>query len=319
MNRALGQEPTADFAVAQRTVNTWAALAAGLWGTSYVAAKVAVRSVPPLTAAAFRFLVVAVLLWIGMLTGKRWQRVERGDWPWLALAGLLQTTVYFALQYAGIGLTTASNTSVIVNTRPVLVTILSAALLHERLTTRKTSGMLLAFLGVFTLSSRGSLAGLSLGATHVRGDFLIVLNAVSGALGIVVNKKVLAKYRPFPALAYTQTLGAAGLVPLAAVELARLGSFPTAESGSWLLLIYQAVFSTVIAHLFWNRALAHMEASRAAVFIYLAPLVTAVLSHFLLGEAIGIYFVAGALLVLGGALLVTSGGGTAGTSTEPDT
>jgi drug/metabolite transporter (DMT)-like permease len=318
MNRALGQEPTTELTVAQRTVNTWAVLAAGLWGTSYIAAKVVVRSLPPLTAAAFRFLVVAVLLWIGMLAGKRWQRVQRGDWLWFALAGLLQTTVYFALQYAGIGLTTASNTSVIVNTRPVLVTILSVAVLHESLTTRKISGTLIAFFGVFILSSKGSLAGLSLGASHVMGDFLIVLNAVSGALGIVVNKKVLATYRPFPALVYSQTVGAAGLVPLAALELAHLGSFPAAQPGSWLLLIYQAVFSTIIAHLFWNRALAHMEASHAAVFIYLAPLVTAVLSHFLLGEAIGIYFVVGALLVLCGALLVTSGDGTAGTRGQPD-
>jgi drug/metabolite transporter (DMT)-like permease len=311
MNRSMVHKPIARSTAAPYGVTAQAVMAAALWGTSYIAAKVVVRWLPPFTAAAFRFSVVAVLLWVVVAVTKRAQPVRQGDWLWLVLSGLLQTSIYFALQYAGIGLTTASNTSVIVNARPVFVAILSAVFLHEALTSRRIVGILLAFAGVLILTGSGSLAGLSLSASHIKGDFLILLNAISGALGIVVNKKLLAKYRPFPALVYTQTFGAAGLVPLAALELVREGGFPAAPPGAWLLLIYQAVFCTIIAHLLWNRALALMEASHAAVFIYLAPLVTAVLSHFLLGEAIGIYFVAGALLVLSGALLAASGNGSA--------
>ena len=60
-----------------------------------------------------------------MAITKRGQPVQRGDWLWLALSGLLQTSIYFALQYAGIALTTASNTSVIVNARPAFVVVLA--------------------------------------------------------------------------------------------------------------------------------------------------------------------------------------------------
>ena len=112
-------------------VIVWAAGAAVLWGTSYIAAKFVVQSVPPFTAAGFRFLVVAIVaLGLAAVTGQ-WQKVERGDWPYLALAGLFQTTFYFALQYAGIGMTTAVNTSVIVNSRSIFVVILSYLVLHE--------------------------------------------------------------------------------------------------------------------------------------------------------------------------------------------
>jgi drug/metabolite transporter (DMT)-like permease len=311
VNRSLMRQPTGDSTSSQQAIPAQAVIAAALWGTSYVAAKVVVQSLPPLTAAAFRFLAVAVLLWIATLVTGRWQPVKQGDWTWLALAGLLQTSIYFSLQYAGIQLTSASNTSVIVNVRPVFVAILSAILLHEALTMRKAAGILVAFAGIVILTTKGSLATISLNASHVKGDFLILLNAISGALGIVVNKRVLGHYRPFPAMVYTQTFGALGLFPLAVLEIARGRSFLTASPMPWLLLLYQALFSTIVAHLLWNRALARMEASRAAVFIYIAPLVTSVLSHVLLGETIGLYLLLGALLVFSGAVLTMSGTGSA--------
>jgi drug/metabolite transporter (DMT)-like permease len=289
-----------------RQVALWATTASMLWGTSYVAAKYAVGYIPPFSAAAFRFGIVAAiclpLLWVT----RKGQKIERGDWAGLSMVGLFQTSFYFALQYAGIKLTTASNTSVIVNVRPVFAAILSAVVLHESISSRKAAGILLAFLGVFTLSTKGSLAAFSLQSDHVFGDFLILLNAISGAIGLVVNKRVLAKFRPFPAMVYTQTIGAIGLLPFAAVEIASRGSFPRAPALPWLMLVFQGVFSTILAHIFWNRALARLEASRAAVFIYIAPLTTGILSWLLLRESLGVPFAIGALLVLVGAYLTTS-------------
>ena len=288
-----------------RKVILWATSAATLWGASYVAAKYSVGYVPPFTAAAFRFAVVAIcsLLLLG-LTGKG-QRIEPGDWPDLIKVGLFQTSFYFALQYAGIKLTTASNTSVIVNVRPVFAAILSALVLRETLSGRKLVGVLIAFAGVVILSTGGSLGALSLRSSHSLGDFLILLNAISGAIGLVVNKRVLARFRPFPAMVYTQTIGAIGLLPFAVLEVVRLGALPRAPVLPWMMLVFQGLFSTILAHILWNRALASLEASRASVFIYIAPLTTSVLSWLLLHEPLGLPFFVGALLVLLGAYLTT--------------
>ena len=289
-----------------RKVVLWATAASMLWGTSYVAAKYAVGYVPPFTAAAFRFAVVAICsLLVMWLTGKA-QRIERGDWPDLIKVGLFQTSLYFALQYAGIKLTTASNTSVIVNVRPVFAAILSALVLRETLSGRKLAGVLTAFAGVVLLSTRGSLSAFSVRSSHLMGDILILLNAISGAIGLVVNKRVLDKFRPFPAMVYTQTIGAIGLLPFAVFEIVRLGAFPRAPAMPWIMLIFQGLFSTILAHILWNRALACLEASRASVFIYIAPLTTSILSWLLLREPLGMPFVLGALLVLVGAYLTTS-------------
>ncbi len=289
-----------------RQVALWATIASMLWGGSYVAAKYAVGYIPPFTAAAFRFGIVAAICLPLMWVTHKGQQIERDDWGGLIMVGLFQTAFYFALQYAGINLTTASNTSVIVNVRPVFAAILSAVVLHESLSPRKIAGILLAFLGVLVLSTKGSLGAFSLRSEHVLGDFLILLNAISGAIGLVVNKRVVARFRPFPAMVYTQTIGAIGLLPFAAVELASRGSFPRAPAVPWLMLVLQGVFSTILAHIFWNRALAQLEASRAAVFIYVAPLTTSILSWLLLRESLGVPFALGALLVLVGAYLTTS-------------
>ena len=284
----------------------WATAALMLWGASYVAAKYSVGYIPPFTAASFRFAVVALcslpLLW---LTGKV-QHIERDDWPDLITVGLFQTSFYFALQYAGIKLTTASNTSVIVNVRPVFAAVLSAFVLHETLSGRKLAGVLTAFVGVIILSTGGTLRSFSLQSSHFLGDLLILFNAISGAIGLVVNKRVLARFRPFPAMVYTQTIGAIGLVPFAALEISRLGAFPRAPALPWIMLAFQGLFSTILAHILWNRALASLEASRASVFIYIAPLTTSVLSWLLLHEPLGLPFLIGALLVLIGAYLTTS-------------
>lgn len=281
----------------------WGMGAAFFWGTSYIAAKFVVQSLPPFTAAGFRFLVVAaVLLSLAQATGQ-WQKVERGDWKWLALAGFFQTGLYFALQYAGVRLTTAMNTSVIVNSRSIFVVILSYLILHEVLTSGQVFGIVLAFAGVVVLTTEGSLANLSFHSGHAVGNFIIVLNALSGALGLVLTKKVLAKFRPFPALVYTQSLGALALLPLEAIEIAVRGGIPAAPPLPWLVLVYQALFCSIVPHWLWMNVVARIEASRASVLYYMSPVMTVVLSYFFLGEKMTVYFFVGAALVLGGAYM----------------
>ena len=92
-----------------------AAIPPSLWATSFLAAKYAVRTIPPFTAAAFRFVLVAGILWTLLFLFKAGQRVTARQVPALALTGLFQTTLYFAFQYVGLTLSTASIGSILVN------------------------------------------------------------------------------------------------------------------------------------------------------------------------------------------------------------
>ena len=269
----------------------WLVLAAvippALWASSVVAAKLVVATTPPFTAATIRFLMAAALMWVVWLVypGAR-QHVELRDYPFLAVAGFFQTSLYFALQYAGVEHTTAGNASVLVNTRSLIVLVLAALFLRERLSTAKVAAILVGFAGVLVITARGSLSNLSWASDHAWGDLLILANALSGAIGLVLTKRVLSKYRPVPALVHTMTWGAIGLLPFGAFEAVRLGGIPPIGFDPWLILVYQAVFCSLVAHMIWNNVLVRMQASQAAVFIYVSPLVGVLLAWLLLGESI---------------------------------
>lgn len=277
-----------------------------LWATSIVAAKVVVNSLPPFTSATVRFIMASVIMWgLWVAFPDQQQRPEGRDWIWLAIAGFFQTSLYFALQYAGVELTSAANASVIVNVRPIFVAILAIFLLGEKLSPKTVTAIALGFVGVLIVTSQGSLKNLSLSTTHFLGDMLIVLNALSGAIGLVLTKKVLRKFRPLPALVYTISFGAIGLLPFAGFEMWQRGGVPPASWLPWLLLVYQAVFCSVAAHFLWNNVLVRLEAAQSAVFLYVSPIVGVILANLLLGEALTIYLAIGAVLVLVGAYQTT--------------
>jgi len=239
------------------------------------------------------------LLWASV--PERRQRPKGSDWVFLALAGFFQTSLYFALQYAGLKLTSAGNTAIIVNIRPIFVAILAVFLLNERLTGRTLIAIVMGFTGVLIIASQGSFENLSLSTDHFLGDMLIVLNALSGAIGLILTKKVLGTFNPFSALVFTITFGTIGLIPFAALEIQQTGGIPSTTTWlPWFLLVYQAIFCSVVAHFLWNNVLSRLEASRSAVFLYVTPVVGVILAYFLLDESVTIYLAIGALLVLAG-------------------
>jgi drug/metabolite transporter (DMT)-like permease len=277
-----------------------------LWATSIVAAKVVVSSFPPFTAATVRFVMASVImweLWAALPDQRQWP--ERSDWAWLVITGFFQTSLYFALQYAGVELTSASNASIIVNVRPIFVAVLALFLLGEKLTRKTILAIAMGFVGVLIVTSNGSLENLSLSTTHFLGDMLIVLNALSGAVGLVLTKRVLRQFRPLPALVFTLTFGAVGLLPFAGFEIWQRGGMPSTSWLPWLLLVYQAIFCSVVAHFLWNNVLVRLDASKSAVFLYVSPIVGVILANLLLGEAVTVYLALGAVFVLVGAYQAT--------------
>jgi drug/metabolite transporter (DMT)-like permease len=290
----------------------FALVAVAQFGTAYVAAKLALRELPPFTAATGRFMLSSAILWGILLAQGGPPKPHREDWKALTVAGLFQTTFYFALQYTGLGYTSASNTALIVNARPIFVALLSVFLLHERLGWRKAGGIVVAFAGVVLLITEGSLSTFSLSSSHAFGDALILLNAISGAIGLIFNKRALNHLRVLPTITYTTTVGTLGLIPLAGYEIATYG-FRQGTLTSWGAVIYMSIFCSTVPYLFWYTALSRLEASQTAVFLFFVPIISVILSFFILGESVTVYLVIGAVLVLSGAYVTSWANGNVAT------
>ena len=265
-----------------------------IWGTTFVITKVALRDVPPFTLTLLRFLLAClILLPLAWLEHRR----AGGPLAWgpLVLAGLVGGFLYFALQNIGLVYTTASKASLILASIPALVSLLSALLLRERVGLRRWAGVVASVVGVAIVVLADRTATWHGGGPI--GDFLILATAISWAVYTVLAKGLERRATPAVFSAATVGFGALFLLPGAGYELlTRPPAAPTLAG--WLSIAYLGLIASTLPFLLWNYALTQIDASEAAVYTNLVPLVAVVSAVLLLQEAVVPAQLLGGLLIV---------------------
>ncbi len=271
-----------------------------LMGTAYVGAKFALRVTGPFTTAFFRFLIASLIMWPLLFTFRLFQPVRRQHVGLLIRHALFQTTLYFSLQYAGLQYTTASNTALITNTRPIILALIAVIFLKEHFSRVQWAALLLSFLGVFVILQDPQA---NVMPNHLRGDFLILLNALSGALGIVFLKQLLKDYHPFTILVYQATIGMLGLLPLALFETS--GKLFSSEI-AWGPIIFLAVFCTAMAQVLLNTGVSRLPVSTSGAYFFIIPVLNVIFASILLGEPVTWRLIFGGLMILTGTYMINN-------------
>jgi drug/metabolite transporter (DMT)-like permease len=134
------------------------------------------------------------------------------------------------------------------------------------------------------------------------GDLLSLAAALGFAIYTVANKRLLARHSAIVVITYTLTIGA---VPALLVALPRLPAQDWSRITllGWSALVWTIAVGVYLAWTLWNWVLARMPATRAALFLYLVPVVSGLLSWYLLDEHFGRLKVLGALVILTGVAL----------------
>lgn len=284
-----------------------------LWALSFVLNEVALRDLGPAAVVAGRWLVTASVLLAWLATTRRSQLVQlqaglRLDWRRFLLLSLVGVTLLYGLQVLGQTRTSAVNAGLLANLVPVFTVLLAAVFLGERLRPAGWLGVGLALLGAWLVSAAPQIApaadgvgGLAAAAPagSALGDLLVAGSAFFAALYFVVGKGLLARYSPLVVTAGAATLGAATLLPIALIE------------GSWRGMTWPALATVIVlglgpgllANLWWWETAEWLDASRAALYIYLIPLITMLFAVLFLDEQVGPAQLAGAVLVLAGVWL----------------
>jgi len=181
----------------KRTLALLAALGATtIYGINHTLAKgVMPTYVQPFGFILIRVLGASLLFWIISLRGPK-ERIDKSDWPRLILCSLLGMVINMLAFFKGLQLSTPINSAVLVTISPIIVVVLSAFLLKERITLSKSGGIALGFIGALVLVLFG--AETRQDAPNIPlGNMLFILNATSYAAYLVVAKKLVAKYHPF--------------------------------------------------------------------------------------------------------------------------
>jgi drug/metabolite transporter (DMT)-like permease len=279
-------------------------LANVVYGTGYVAQRVALADVPPALLAFLRLAVASALL-LPFLRRSAGTPRAPGDGGKIFWMGVLGFGAAYVLSHIGLQRSTATSASLLITMEPISVILLSPVLLGERLRRREALGAVLVVCGAVLVVLDG-IPGVTVSMLpHWRGDLLLVLSAVAFASYSLLGRDVLARWDSRTVTARSILWGAVSMAPVAGLEWAG-GARPAWTPTGAVATVYVAVVITALAYLAWNYALTLVPAPRAAIFINVQPVVGVGLAVLLLGERATIHTVTGALLVVAGLAVTAS-------------
>jgi len=268
-----------------------------IWGSAFPITKAALAYVPPMTFALLRFAVaLSVLLPFALTHHKRAASSISGAWGTIAAMGVCGVTLFYSMVNIGLSYATATQAAIIQSIIPVVTAMIALVVLKERPSGKRVAGITLSLAGVALVVLTGTASGDA--RNPVLGSVLILGAVIAWAIYTILAKRV-ATVDQLVITAYSSVIGTVLLVPLALFE--QPGVTPTAPPLQvWISIIYLGAFSSAVGHLLYSRSLAHLDASQAATFINLVPVVGVAVSVIFLGEAIvGWQLLGGALALLG--------------------
>jgi drug/metabolite transporter (DMT)-like permease len=277
-------------------------LAIVFWGVSFVATKAAVGEISPVALIFARAGLAALFLAVVLLARGESPWPPRSALPALALMGFVGVTFHQVLQAYALTLTSAVNTGWLVGLTPIWSALFAAWMLRERFSSGKLAGLVLGFLGALLVVTRGQgVAALALPST--RGDLLILASTVNWAAYSVLGHGTLRELGATRATAGAMLLGWLMLAPVFVGSRA-WSEYAHLDAIGWAALLFLAIAASGLGYLFWYGALARIETTRVASFLYIEPLVTLAAAALLLGEPVSASTIGGGLLLLGGVVLV---------------
>lgn len=261
------------------------------------AGKIVLRQLPPFAAVSFRTPMAALVLFTLYLFN--YEKVDRRDLPTLAVYALFGIVANQLIFISGLDRTTATNAVVIGSTIPVFTVGVALLLRREAATTAKLVGLAVAFGGALAIVG---LDHFESGGAHMLGNFLVVLNSLSFSIYLVISRGLLARYRTLTVIAWTFLFGAIGVLPFGARDL--IAHLPTLWPVTWATLIYVVLFPTVGTYFLNSYALKRAPSSLVAIYIYLQPVVGALIAGMVLHDELHASVLAGGVLIAVGIFLV---------------
>jgi len=272
-----------------------------LWGGNYVVSAWLLHGFSPIMLAFVRIVFTTLFMLVPLLVIRNMRWPTRREWGLLAGAGLFGTLLNQVLYFTGLSHSTAGNASLIIALAPLATIVLARIFLKEGIGVWKAVGALTGFVGVVVIV----LFSGHTGAQHngILGDAYLF-----GAMLVLSMSLMFIRWLSYTMDAviitiYATTVGAIMMMPAAGVEIgvhqARLAHTVT----MWALLIAASAFAQGLAGFWWNKGVAVVGASAAAMFMNIPPFIALIVAHLVLGDPIRIAQLVGGCAILGGVLI----------------
>lgn len=281
------------------------ALSSLFWAFNIVLARALHADIPPIALNFWRWtiaLAIVLPFTIGLVRAQ-WAAVRR-EWGYLALLGFTGMAAFHSLQYTALNLTSAINVSLILSITPVAIPIMAWMFWGDRVTARQGVGIMLSFVGVATIVTRADpMAVLSRGLAP--GDLVELAAMILWALYSTLVRWRPPDLHPNTVLVCSMTPAVLFILPLYLWENAYVRSMPI-NLQSIATVSAVAVLASVLAFIFFNRAVEAVGPIRAGLFIHLIPILATAAAVVFLDERLFFYHGIGAAAIAAGLYLTTT-------------
>jgi drug/metabolite transporter (DMT)-like permease len=293
-------------------------LALSVFGISWAAPLIRLSSASPLAIAGWRLVIAETVLLIALLwrgEWRAWQRVPRRDHILAAGAGGM-LALHFWSWNASLAYTTVAASVVLVNLQPAIVALGSLVFLHEPVTRRQASGLLLGMFGALLVAAPALLetaptAGLAANAPlgippRLFGDTLALIGAGTAALYYLAGRRLRASLDLVPYVALVYGWCTLAVFALALLNGDHLWPYPRAD---WAIFAGLAAGPMLLGHTGMNWALRHLPAHVVNLTVLGEPVGASILAMLIpaIGERPDGWTIAGGALILGGAIWAVGG------------
>ena len=280
-------------------------LATLMWAGHTIAARLSVNEISPMLLMELRWLLCLLVLIVfcrKQLMSQIPAVKERLGWVFMMGAfGMAGFTVFFILaaQY-----TTAVNLGITQGSIPAFVMIMGLIVLRTKVSFLQICGLVLSLGGVVLLVSGGSMSVLK-NVQFNTGDLLMLIACLCYA-GYTVGLSRRIDMSPVLMLAFFSAAAVVTLTIYTVIEYAQ-GSLVIPGLKGWLLVIYCAIFPSLLAQVLFMRGVELAGSNRAGLYVNLVPVFAALFAVMMLGEVMHLYHIISLVLVLGGIYMAERG------------
>jgi len=272
------------------------------WGGTFISGRMLVDTVPPFSAAFFRFLFATVCLYVLVVHREgKIPKLGRQQILPVALLGLTGVFAYNVFFFSGLKLINAGRASIIIANNPIVISVFSALFFKESLSPTKVVGILISVSGAIIAISGGD--PLILFADGIgKGDLFIFGCVLSWSAYSLMGKRVMRDLSPLAAVSHSSAVGMLALLIPACME-GMPAAVPGYSLADWGNLAYLGLFGTVLGFVWYYEGIRVIGPSRASLFINFVPISAICLAHIILKEPLTPSLLAGGILVVTGVTL----------------
>jgi drug/metabolite transporter (DMT)-like permease len=275
------------------------------WSGNFIVGRGIHNEIPPMTLAFWRW-AVALLIILPFSLGHIVDQFDiiRRNLKILTVLAILSVTNFSIFIYMALKLSTATNTVLINSMIPIYIVMVSWLGFKERITLRQSIGIAISLAGLMFIIANGNLSTL-ISVRFSRGDLWTICAGISWALYSVLLKKSPIELNSLGFLATIIIIGTLFISPFYIWEMST-GKTINISQTSIGSIVYVALFASILAYIFWNKAIHIIGANKTGIFIHLMPVFSIILAIIFLDEKLRGYHVKGSVLIFLGIFLTTT-------------